>query len=334
MKTALCATSIHPLTSFKLLRACSTEVKFFVACDQKTAIDVYENEDLLTDIMSPNQQMQLGYKCSEACGWNTMSRRNIAFLEALKWGAGIVVAHDVDNFPINKDYFWDFGCALTETFDGIEVTGRDHWFDAGAYLRPPAKHRGIPIQHQHRPIYKPVTDRKVGVAAGLILNDPDVDAVTRIALAPDSQQVSLLADAGMVVDLYTWTTFNTQSVAMLRELVPAWFLFPNVGRMDDIYSSLVVQRVARERELHVHFGKPFAIQQRHEHNLIADLRAEIDGYENVAKLADLLDHIVLPGKSVVEDVYTIYSTLEHSTLVPKDSVKAGFYWLEDCEGVL
>jgi hypothetical protein len=109
---------------------------------------------------------------------------------------------------------------------------------------------------------------------------------------------------------------------------------PGVGRHDDIYASLIVQRVARERNLHVHFGPPFTYQERNKHDQIADLRAEIDGMENVCKMAKLLDAIILPGKSVIEDTRGIYRCLLDCTFISRAAVKAGLIWLEDCEGVL
>jgi len=103
---------------------------------------------------------------------------------------------------------------------------------------------------------------------------------------------------------------------VLRELIPAWGMIPFVGRMDDIYASLICQRVMRERDMRVHFGKPFVWQQRNDHNLVKDLRGEIDGYENVAKLADLLDHVQLAGKSVLADTRRIWETLNHADWMP------------------
>lgn len=331
MKIAVAITTIHTPTSLPLLRKCSANARFFVSVDEKTPDEVRR----FVDTIHGAKHYLTGdtdWKCSEAIGFSTMARRNIAFLEAIAWGADIIVAHDVDNYPLDLDYFWDFEQIFWD-FHGVEVTGKDHWFDGGAYLRPPSKHRGFPIQHQHRPVYKPVTDRKVGMAAGLILNDPDVDSMTRIVQAPDSQQVSLIADAGMIVGLDTWTIFNTQNSAVIRELVPAWFLGPGLKRMDDIYASMIVQRVARERGLHVHFGKPFCLQQRHEHDLIKDMRDEIDGYSNVVKLAALLDSIIIAGKSVIEDTRTIYKVLEHCEWYPLQAVQAAFAYLDDCEGL-
>lgn len=340
MKIALCTTTIHVPHALKLLRKCSADVKFFIAGDEKTPHDKVFNllqkhchpAAYIDKVPAPYEDVST-YKCSELIGWNTLARRNIAFLEALKWGADVIVSWDTDNYPLDTNYFWYFDCAISLPFQGIVVSSKDDWFDAGAYLRPPAKHRGFPIQRKHQPVYSTITDAKVGIAAGLILNDPDVDATTRIVQAPDSQEASLLMNAGIVVDLRTWTVVNTQNTAVIRDLVPAWFLMPNVGRMDDIYAGLVVQRVARERDLHVHFGQPYALQQRHPHDLIKDMRAEIDGYENVVKLADLLDHFVLKGRSVIEDTRTIYETLCHCSFIPEASARAGLAYLEDCEGL-
>ena len=80
----------------------------------------------------------------------------------------------------------------------------------------------------------------------------------------------------------------------------------------------------------------FTYQQRNQHNLVTDLRAEIDGMENVKTLAGVLDVIKLPGKSVVEDTRVVYESLLYTcaSLVPPMASKAALLWLEDCESVL
>lgn len=56
--------------------------------------------------------------------------------------------------------------------------------------------------------------------------------------------------------------------------------------------------------------------------------------ENVSKLADLLDSIILPAKSVIEDTGIIYEQLMHCSFIPEESAHAGLVWLEDVESVL
>jgi hypothetical protein len=337
VKIALCTTTIHIPHALKLLRKCSADVRFFVACDRKTPKEAYN----LVLSLGENATVCLpesghAWKCSEAIGWNTIARRNIAFLEALKWGADVIVSWDNDNIPVAPDYFNRFAWAIQHSFYGVKVTGGDHcWFDPGSLLIPPTRHRGFPHNLRISKQAYPCTDAKVGVAAGLVIGDPDVDAVTRMEHRPDIGSVHILGSTGVVVDSNTWTVFNSQNTAVIRELMPAWFMMPGVGRMDDIYASLVIQRVARERGYHVHFGPPLTYQQRNEHNLVTDLRAEIDGMENVSKIAAALDVFRLsPSASVIQHTRALYIYLASIPLIPDAGFAAAMAWLEDCERVM
>lgn len=334
MKIALCTTTVHVPHALKLLRKCSADVKFFVAGDNWSPhpeiIAAQAGCGGNYEYLLPGAQGK--WKCSEALGWNTIARRNIAFLEALKWGADVIYSWDDDNIPTSPYHFVPFDGPWL--FDGIKVTGTDGWFDPGELLIPATRHRGYP---HNKPISKrahPVIDAKVGVAAGLVIGDPDIDASTRIERRPDIGSVHILGTTGIVVDPHTWTVFNSQNTAVIRDLMPAWFMMPGVGRHDDIYASLILQRVARDRNYHVHFGPPFTYQQRNEHDLIKDLRSEIDGMDNVVLLAAVLDDIMLPGKSVVEDTCVIYSALQYCNFLPRASTDAALLWIEDVAEVI
>jgi hypothetical protein len=340
MKLALCTTTIHVPHALKLMRKCGPDVQFFVAADEKTpteAIDfcTYMGESVRTSLSGKKKHRPEGFKCSEALGWNTLARRNIAFLEALAWGADVIYSWDNDNIPTSPYHFVPFDGP--NIFDGIKIEKmhEDAWFDPGKLLIPATRHRGFPHRKSDKGCKaEPITDARIGVMAGLVVGDPDIDATTRMEHHPDIGAVHILGQAGVAVDPHTWTVFNSQNTAVIRELVPAWFMLPDMGRHDDIYASLIVQRVARERGLHVHFGSPFTYQQRNEHNLITDLRAEIDGMENVSKLASILDSVILPAKSVIEDVRIIYGMLFSVSFVNGRQYEALTAYLDDCEGVL
>lgn len=339
MKIVLVTTTInvpHVLKWYRAIASISAlePVEFIVVGDRKTP---RETEIFCAKI--PNCRYiscaeQEVWKCSDPTGWVSIQRRNIGFLEALKAGADTIVSVDDDNMGIDLNYFDMHEIALGYPFDGMQITGKNGWVDPGAYLRPQAKHRGFPTQKQHAPAYAPIVDAKVGVSAGMCIGDPDIDAVTRIANAPDVQQVSLLAEAGFVVNCKSWTVFNSQNTAVLREYIPAWGMIPFVGRYDDIFASLIVQRVMRDRQHHVRFGKPYAFQERNEHDLIRDLRGELEGMENVVKLADVLDHTLLANKSVLADCRQIWRTLSTCSWMPIPAVKAMEAYLDDCEAVL
>ena len=353
MRTALITTSIHVPKVLALYRKLGPDVKFFVAADEKTPLDAYSFCADIPDceIYSPDRQKELGYECSALIGWNCVQRRNIALLEAVKWGADVIVTIDDDNASATPSYFYEFqkrigGFSQTGglvslvlkdwPFDGIKASSPTGWFDPGCLLVPQTKHRGFPVGIKADPVFESVTDAKIGVAAGLCLGDPDIDAVTRIALKPTIHSVSELARSGIVVDPKdTKTVFNSQNTAFIRELAPAMFMMPGIGRYDDIYASLICQKLMCEKDLYVHFGQPFVWQQRNEHNLCSDLRAEIDGMENVRKFGEFLDAIVSGGnKTNITWLRDFYYLLSHYGFVPETSIQAAIAFLDDVEKAL
>ena len=75
----------------------------------------------------------------------------------------------------------------------------------------------------------------------------------------------------------TWSPFNSQNTALMRDAVPAYFLSPYTGRYDDIWASYVVERIAQHMGHIIAFGEPLVRQKRNEHNLWRDLDAERNG---------------------------------------------------------
>ena len=311
------------------------ETKFFVAGDERTPLEAYQLCAAVPgcEIYSPDRQRELGYECSAFIPFNSIQRRNIALLEAIRWGADIVVYIDDDNACLG-DYFYDVRIKLLNYFAGLKASSLSGWFDPGCLLVPQTKHRGFPIGIKPDPVFESVTDARIGVAAGLCLGDPDVDAVTRIATAPIIHSVSELGRAGVVVDPNCKTVFNSQNTAFIRELAPAMFMMPGIGRYDDIYASLICQRVMREQGLHVHFGQPFVWQQRNQHNLCNDLRAEIDGMDGVQKFGEFLDACILPHQSVIDNCRHLYTAIGELAFVPDESAVAALAFLSDIEKLL
>lgn len=329
-------TTINLPRVIKLFAACDADMHFIVVGDRKTPDDGVIKLLAGTNhtYLSADHQKTLGYKCVDLIGENSIQKRNVGFLEALKYGAKYIYSFDDDNFSIALNHFEVFRDVLTQPWDGVEVSGVNGWLDVGQYLLPKSPHRGFPRQVKHVPRYGTVTGAKIGVAAGVCILDPDIDSVTRIANAPDVQQVSLLLEAGFVAHPNTKTVWNSQNTAVVRELIPAWGMVSHVSRMDDIYASIICHRVMLEHGYRTHFGRPFAGQERNRHNLVKDLRGEIDGYETVQKLADLLDNTPLLGKSILEDTRRIWETLNHAAFIPGRSVQTMMAYLDDVEKVL
>ena len=338
MKTALITTTINVPRVLELYRKLDSEVRFFVALDQKTpeeAVNFLRYDLSNTHCVFIQEQQQ--YEHSELIGWNTVARRNIALLEALKWGAELIVTIDDDNIPLRQEYFWDFQKLLDNqwAWHGLQIG--DYLLDPGQLSFPTdgidsVVQRGFPQSSltSIRPV-EPITNAKIGVAQGVILGDPDTSAVDRISRHPQVHQVSELLRAGVVVSQKAYTVFNTQNTAFLRELAPAMFCNPHFGRYDDIYASLITQRIMKERDLYVHLGQPFVWQERNDHDLLKDLAAEQWGAEHIIELINYLRRAPLPDASVTDQC----RVLTEGCAIFSDEMKAcARAWYNDVEKVL
>jgi hypothetical protein len=352
VKTALILTTINIPTVLALYRRLDPSVHFFVAMDQKTPKAAY---DFCTSIpnceaYSPDRQKELGWECSSLIGWNTIARRNIALLEALKWGADIIVSIDDDNIPVGREYFSDYEMLLGEKqwgvrgvqsslWSGLRVSGAG-WFDPGHLQFPtdgidPVCQRGFPQQLFSLRSFEPVVDARIGVAQGAVLGDPDTSAVDRISRHPAVYQVSEVLRAGVVSDPRTvWSPLNAQNIAFLRGLAPCFLMVPQWKRFDDIWAGLVTQRIMRERGLFVHYGRPFAFQQRNVHDLVKDLKTEIFGMEYTVEFANWLNTVTFADLSVLEMVKLLWKMagmVWSEEWKAREAVLLGEAWCRDCE---
>lgn len=325
-RVAVATTTINIPHALELMRACDPFVQFFVAGDRKTPVETaaFVNAIENARYIPPSEQNR--WECSELIGWNCIQRRNVAILEALEWGADIIVLWDDDNIPIDINYFDHFVSRFAYPFNGPGVIGFDYWFDPGNLLKPKAKHRGFPCNVKSLWSVKPMVNANIGVCAGLCLGDPDIDAVTRIATAPEVHGVSELARSGVVVDPSTWTVYNSQNSAFIRALAPFMFMLPGCGRYDDIYASLICQWTMRRRGLHVHFGPPMIWQSRNPHDLMRDLYGEIEGMGKIKRFAEFLALYNPDSEEGLSEALR--------GLLPFETIEAMQAWQRDVERVL
>jgi hypothetical protein len=95
--------------------------------------------------------------------------------------------------------------------------------------------------------------------------------------------------------------FNSQNTFIESGLVPSYFMFPGIGRMDDIWGAYYLQAVTGVRPV---FSSASVRQDRNEHDLIHDFSLEIGGYERTLSLlraitADARDFFTfIPGPAV------------------------------------
>jgi hypothetical protein len=87
---------------------------------------------------------------------------------------------------------------------------------------------------------------------------------------------------------------------MLREVIPAYFQSPYVGRYDDIWPSYIATRIINHFGDVVAYGQPVLRQKRNEHNLWKDLDNERVGMLLTDEFCATLRSIPLTGTTYHE----------------------------------
>jgi hypothetical protein len=268
--------------------------------------------------------------------YDSDNRRNIGYLLSWQSGADLMISVDDDNFPADEDFLAAHSVVALGPAPATVVSTDNGWWNPCLLLEVqplPVYPRGFPYAAR-RPA---TTVRHSGTAdvrinAGLWLGDPDVDAITRIAVRPE---VTRMPDGPVVLGPDTWAPVNSQNTAVHRGALPAYY-FPRMGyrhqgqaidRYADIFSGYFVQACAKHLGHSVRFGTPLARHTRNEHLLLRDLRQELTAIGLLEDLLPWLQGVRLEGGSYAE----AYIALSHQMQDAVESM-SGSFWTQELRG--
>ncbi len=324
-----------------------------IICDRKTPDSVYAAaRDAAAQgfaIDCPTLEEQQAYlerlaAPAELVPWNTDNRRNIGFLRALESGADVLISIDDDNYcPEDVDFVGEHGvvgaAAAPETVS--RVASGAPWFNICELIdfggAAPVYARGFPYRARVAEATAALSTleapparggARIAVNAGLWLDDPDVDALTRLTLAPQGRAAR---PESVLLGPQTWSPINTQNTAMLREAIPAYYYvrmgFPlqgmRIDRFGDILSGYFLQAVAKHLGDGIRIGSPVAAHRRSPHDLFKDLYHELAGVVLIEELVPWLRELTLEG----DDYATTYASLAQALEDGAERFR-GFVWDE------
>ncbi len=238
--------------------------------------------------------------------FNSIQRRNFGLLKAWEDGADIIITVDDDNWMLNHDFVALHGI-VGQAPELPAVESSSGWFNVCSVLEEahgtPFYHRGFPRGERWKEAQNFVATapirRRVAVNAGLWLDDPDIDAMTRLE-RPIVVKGVRPGYERFVLQPGTWCPFNSQNTALLREAIPAYFVSPCVGRYDDIWPSYMVVRIAQHLGDVIAYGQPLLRQKRNEHVLWKDLDNERIGMLLTDEYCAALREVTLTGATYSE----------------------------------
>lgn len=305
MKKVIVTTTIHSPTKAIHRFESMSDWELVVIGDLKTPKDYRLNKGIY---VAPEEQEKYDKRLSDAIGWNCIQRRNFGLLWAHDMGADIVAVVDDDNIPLDG---WGSNLFLgRETEVNYYETDLPAFDAVGATNYKHLWHRGFPLQLIAQRDYSRKTLRRIvpDIQADFWNGDPDIDAVCRMEHAPEC----LFDDACFPMSSNRLSPFDSQNTFIKAILLKDYFLFPHVGRMDDIWAAYYAQAKTGCR---VVFGRASVYQERNPHDLVRDMKQEYIGYENnlniVRELPGNADALLkyLPEKSI--EAFKLYR--EHFT---------------------
>lgn len=242
------------------------ECKLIVALDKNSKKFELEN----SIILSTAYQEKKWKKLSNLIGWNCIQRRNFAILEAYNRGAEIIALVDDDNIPLDN---WGKKIYINKKTLAKEILTNKPVFDPIGFVNNNFLwHRGYPLEHVHNKKYivKKKSFHTPDIQADFWNGDPDIDAIGRILFKPecsfDKKKFPFFSKK--------ISPFNSQNTFISRKVVKDYFLFPHVGRMDDIWASYYVL----SKGYKLLYAEPSVYQNRNTHSLIKDFEKEVLGY--------------------------------------------------------
>jgi len=251
--------------------------------------------------LTPDDQENYDKDLSDAIGWNCIQRRNFGLLKAYELGADLIATIDDDNIPLNnwgknlmvsKDIELNYYETDEIAFDPISVTNHSNLW-----------HRGFPLQLLSKRKSKKIRMNICpDIQADFWNGDPDIDAICRMEHRPECE----FKNHYFPFSSNKFSPFNSQNTFLSKKIIKNYFLFPHIGRMDDIWASYYVESLGFK----VVYNHPTVYQDRNEHDLTIDLKKEVIGYENNLKLLNELnknpDNILnfIPERS--KDAFKLY----------------------------
>lgn len=286
----------------------NTDPKLFAACEHHrnqgadiVCPPVQHQQELLESLGSPN-----------LIPYGTDNRRNVGYLMSWLDGTEVVVSMDDDNLPLRNDFLEGHQVVRRGPEEQLVTSSSTGWFNNCSLLEVEPVGvfpRGFPYRERARfeTARLSTAQRTVDVKinGGLWLQDPDVDAVTRLTLRPS---VTGNPGGNAVLDSGTWCPVNSQNTAVHRDAVPAYYFLlmgQNVGgtlmeRFGDIFSGYFVQACAQHLGHSVRFGDPLVDHPRNEHDVVNDLAIEMPAIRLLDDLLEWLHEFPLEGSDYLE----------------------------------
>jgi len=275
---------------------------------------------------------------------NSFSRRNYADLYCLAEKVDYVIRIDDDNFPMDDNFILEHVKALELEEVGL-IADSLGWFNiCSLLLEEKGKEfypRGFPYPYRDKPSNSKnvISKVNIGINAGLWLGDPDVDAITRLAISPKATGINKNNLTNYIaLGKGTWSPINTQNTSYRGEILKISFVSPHVGRYDDIFCGYIARSILDQVNIQTSYGLPLVFQDRNKHDLWNDEKLERFGNTRGVEIIDFVKQYEYKNIELLACYEEVNSELDKKFSHKYDEIKKmclGIYaWISAVEKVI
>lgn len=310
------------------------EVTIYVVVDNKTPSELMEKVVRLRKsglhVTAPDMREQVEYslKLGVPKGMfleNSDHRRNLGYLAAYESAASVIISIDDDNYPLqNEDFYASHRKSLNPPSEVDEVTATNKFFNICEMMEfepfgTTAFARGFPYfaRHVTNAIeHRQVSNVKVGINAGLWLQDPDVDAISWLVNPRNSTH---LLNSQVILAPNTWTPINSQNTSLAHEVIPSYYFIRmgatlngvRIDRYGDIFQGYFAEACSKALGIAVSAGTPAVLHRRNTHNYLQDACQELNC---IILLEDFLQwltgEVILEGNNYCDAYLSLAEAIE------------------------
>jgi hypothetical protein len=309
--------------------------KLIVAGDKKGPdhFNHPEGRDWAVDFLSLEDQEKSGFELSRELPTGHYTRKNLAYLAAIREGATCIYETDDDNAPnsewiIREESIHD--CRVVESSENRWVNVYRFFSEENIWPR------GLPLDEISSPLPAVKNGERsllAPVQQGLVNGSPDVDAIWRLAM---DRPFTFDQGKSVYLEPGNWCPFNTQSTWWWKLAFPLLYIPSYCSfRMCDIWKSFIAQRCLWALDIGIVFHAPEVDQDRNLHDLMRDFTDEIPGYTRNREICNLLHSVSLEKgpDAVKQNLRRCYERLIAADVFPEKEIGLVDAWLRDIESM-
>ncbi len=328
-KVTLVLTTINSYNKVRKIDnlANKNSVNFIVIGDKKSP----KNFKLVYgDYFDVKKQGKLDFNIIKKCPYHSYSRKNIGYLKAIKLKSTFIIETDDDN-EIKENFFKNI--TLHHSAKNILTNG---WINIyNAFLKNKNIKiwpRGLPFENISKDfvISKNKVKKYFYVQQGICNGDPDVDAIFR--LISKKKNFIFKKNLKFSINPRTYVPINSQNTLWYYKAFPLLYLPSYCSmRATDIWRGLIAKIILANDRKNILFKSSDVFQKRNVHNLVSDLKDEMEIYQNLNFVFNKLSKLKLykGEKNYPKNLLKVYKILVSLNLFPEKELDLVKLWIRD-----